>query len=403
MHKLSIKDYPIQGKRVLMRVDFNVPMNKDGTIADDSRIQASLDSIKYILSQNCSLILMSHLGKPKGKNVEFSLLPCGQRLSKLLGKEVKIAPDCIGPEVEKMAKALKPQEILLLENLRFYEAEEKPEKDPSFAKKLASLGDIYVNDAFGTAHRKHSSTYTIAQYFPNRALAGLLLEKEVTYLSLCLKNPKRPFFAIIGGSKISTKTGVIINLIDKVDELFIGGGMFYTFAKASGITIGNSICEDDQIETAKKIMVKCKEKNVPLNLPLDLKIADNFSNDAKVKVISSMDNFSTPWQGMDIGPKTIASWTKKISAAATIFWNGPLGVFELPNFAEGTKQIAKALSLSSAITIVGGGDSIAAINSLNLASKFTHLSTGGGASLEFIEQGTLPGVEVLTEKKGKLL
>lgn len=401
MTKLSIKDYPLNGKRVLMRVDFNVPLNKDGSISDDSRIKASLDSIKYILGKNASLVLMSHLGKPKGGEQKegLSLAPCATRLSKLLNCPVKMAHDCIGPEVEKEASALKPKEILLLENLRFYEAEEKPEKDPLFAKKLAALGEVYVNDAFGTAHRKHSSTYTITQYFPKKSLAGLLLEKEILNLDSCLKNPKKPFFAIIGGAKISTKIGVITNLINKVDEIFIGGGMCYTFFKAMGLSIGDSICENDQLDTVKNILKHCKEKKVALHLPEDLKIADKYSNDAQTKVIPTTQNFSSPWQGMDIGPKTIKNWSEKLAtSAATVFWNGPLGVFEFSNFAEGTRQIAKAMANSQAITIVGGGDSIAAINSLKIESKFTHLSTGGGASLEYIELGTLPGIEALTDK-----
>jgi phosphoglycerate kinase len=399
MNKLSIKDVALDGKKILMRVDFNVPLNKDGTIADDTRIQASLDSIKYIISKNGSLILMSHLGKPNGeKKSGLSLAPCAKRLSELLKIPVKMAPDCIGPEVEKLARELKPKEVLLLENLRFYDAEEHPDHDPSFAKKLSVLGDIYVNDAFGTAHRKHSSTYSITKFFPGKSLAGFLLEKEITFLGSNLQNPKRPFYAIIGGAKISTKTGVILNLIDKVDELFIGGGMSYTFAKAKGINIGKSICEDEQIDTVKKIMNKCIEKNVSLNLPIDIKIADNYSNDANVKIISASDNIDSSWQGMDIGPKTISIWSKKLSTAATIFWNGPLGVFEMPSFSEGTKQIAITLAQSNAITIVGGGDSIAAINSLKLNNKFTHLSTGGGASLEYIELGSLPGIDALSDK-----
>jgi phosphoglycerate kinase len=381
-----------------MRVDFNVPL-KNGSITDDSRIVASLETIKYILSKNGSIILMSHLGRPDGqKKPEYSLAPCAKRLSELLKLPVKMAPDCIGPEVEKLARDLQPKEILLLENLRFYDAEEHPDKDPTFAKKLASLGEIYVDDAFGTAHRKHSSTYFITKFFPGKSLAGLLMEKEITFLGSTLQNPKRPFYAIIGGAKISTKTGVILNLIDKVDELFIGGGMAYTFAKAKGINIGKSICEDDQIDTVKQIMAKCKEKKVILNLPVDLKIADSYSNDANVKIVSANDNIESPWQGMDIGPQTISLFSKKLSKAATIFWNGPLGVFEMPAFSEGTKQIALALSQSKAVTIVGGGDSIAAINSLKLNNKFTHLSTGGGASLEYIELGSLPGIDALSDK-----
>lgn len=397
MDKLTLSDMPLQGKKVLMRVDFNVPLKEDGSISDDTRIVQSLKSIKYILEQNGSLILMSHLGRPKAKTPSLSLEPCAKRLSELLKIPVILAPDCIGPSVEKLAKNLKPGQVILLENLRFYAAEENPESDPSFAKKLASLGDIYVDDAFGTAHRKHSSTYTIAKYFPQKALAGFLLEKEISFLGSHLSKPKKPFYAIIGGAKISSKIGVIKKLIDKVDELFIGGGMAYTFFKADGINMGKSIVEDEEIPTVKEIRKKCAEKKVTLNLPLDLVIASDFKNDAETKTIP-IENIPPSYQGMDIGPKTIELWSKKLKKAATIFWNGPLGVFEMPNFAKGTSMIAKALSETKAITIVGGGDSVAAINELHLQNKFTHLSTGGGASLEYIEYGTLPGIEVLSDK-----
>jgi phosphoglycerate kinase len=399
MKKLSIKDIPLHNKKILMRVDFNVPLNEDGSIADDTRIKAALDSINYILKQNASLILMSHLGRPKGKkDPKLSLKPCAERLSKLLNQKVYIAPDCIGEEVNKLAKNLKEKEILLLENLRFHEAEENPEKDPSFAKQLSLLADIYVDDAFGTAHRKHSSTYTITKYFPNKSLAGLLLEKEITYLGTYLKNPKRPFYAILGGKKISTKIGVIINLIDKVDELFIGGGMAYTFFKYQGKDIGKSIFEEDQTKNVQKIIEKCLEKNISLNLPLDIKIADSLSNEANTKIISTEENTPPTWEGVDIGPKTINIWIKKLTQAKTIFLNGPLGVFEIPSFSSGTTKILENIASLPAITIAGGGDSVFAINSLNLMNQFTHVSTGGGASLEYIEKETLPGVEALTPK-----
>ena len=399
MQKLTLKDIDLANKKVLMRVDFNVPLKDDGSIADDSRIKAALESIKYVLDKNSSLILMSHLGRPKGKkDSTLSLLSCAKRLSELLNIPVLMAPDCIGELVETMAKELQPKQVLLLENLRFHEAEENPEKDPSFAKKLASLADIYVDDAFGTAHRKHSSTYTIAQYFPKKALAGFLLEKEISYLGKYLQSPKRPFCAIIGGKKISTKIGVINTLIDKADEVFIGGAMVFTFLKAQGQNIGNSLFEEDQIEGAKTIMHNCINKGISLNLPLDLKIADNFSNNANTQIVSSGENIPEKWMGMDIGPRTISIWAEKLKLAKTIFWNGPLGVFEMKNFMQGTIAIAKALSLSSGITIVGGGDSIAAINALKLENKFTHLSTGGGASLKYIEKGSLPAIEVLSDK-----
>ena len=409
MDKLSIKDLPLAGKKILMRVDFNVPfkdvpvknvpLKHDRVIIDDTRIIASLESIKYIIKHNGSVILMSHLGRPKGeKNADFSLDICAKRLSHLLNTPVIMASDCIGKDVEKLAKSLKPKEILLLENLRFHEGEEHPENDPSFAKQLASMGDIYINDAFGSSHRKHSSTYTITKYFPKASLSGFLLDKEISFLGNNLKMPKRPFYAIIGGAKISTKIGVIINLIDKVDELFIGGGMSYTFAKAAGIDIGSSICEDNQMETVKAIIDKCFDKKVLLNLPLDRMIANDISENANIKIISYNQNIPNGWEGVDIGPQTIDAWSKKLLEAKTIFWNGPLGIFEIDKFSNGTKEIAKVLASSTATTIAGGGDSIAAINSLNLKNKFTHLSTGGGASLEYIEHGSLPGIDALTNK-----
>ncbi len=399
MDKLSIKDLDLKNKKVLMRVDFNVPLNDDGTIADDSRIKASLPSIRYVIDHDGSLILMSHMGRPKGKkDPKLSLKNCAIRLSELLNTDVIMAPDCIGEDVEELAKELKPRDVLLLENLRYYEAEEKPEKDPSFAEKLAKLGDIYVNDAFGTAHRKHSSIYTITKYFPKKSAAGFLLQKEIDYLGKCVTNPEKPFFAIVGGAKISTKIGVITNLIGKVDSLFIGGGMAYTFLKAKGIDVGKSIFEQDKVEEAKNIMKKCEEKKVNLFLPMDLVIADDFKNEANHKIISTNENIPTGWEGMDIGPKTIDKWSKELEKGKTILWNGPLGVFEFPNFAKGTNAIARILSNISATTIVGGGDSVAAINNLNLIDKFSHVSTGGGASLEYIEYGHLPGIEALSDK-----
>ena len=294
---------------------------------------------------------------------------------------------------------LKPGHILLLENLRFYPAEEKPSTDPTFAQKLAALGDIYVNDAFGTAHRSHSSTAIIAQFFPGKAAAGLLLQKEMNFLGSLISAPKRPFYAIIGGAKISTKMGVLKSLLSKVDGIFIGGGMAYTFYKAQGIKIGDSIHEEDQIPTALEFLKECAEKKVTLWLPSDTLIADAFSNDAKTQIVSSSQEIPEGWQGMDIGPKTIEEWKKALQGAGTVFWNGPLGVFEFPRFAEGTEAIARTLAALNATTVVGGGDSVAAINKLGLASKFSHVSTGGGASLEFIEYGHLPGIDALSDKK----
>jgi phosphoglycerate kinase len=387
MAKLALKSLPVQGKRVLMRVDFNVPMDH-GKISDDSRIVASLPSIQYVLEHGGSLILMSHLGRPKGNDPALSLAPCAKRLSELLKKPVAMASDCIGPDVEKQASQLKPGQVLLLENLRFHKGEETPEKEPDFVKALAKLGDCYVNDAFGTAHRAHASTALIASFFPHKAAMGFLMEKEIQELSPLLHTARRPFYALIGGSKISTKIGVIKRLLDLVDAMFIGGGMAYSFLKADGIAIGDSISEDPKLVA-----------DIPrnkLHFPIDLMIADAFANNAHTKTIPANAGIPAGWQGMDIGPKTIAAWTKDLHKAATIFWNGPLGVFEMPSFANGTRAIAESLAKGTAKTIVGGGDSVAAIQQMGLGDKFAHLSTGGGASLEFLEFGHLPGIDALS-------
>lgn len=386
MDKLTLKNLSLKNKRVLMRVDFNVPQAKDGSINDDSRIRAALPSIKYILKQGASLILMSHLGRPKAKpEPEFSLAPCAKRLSELLHQPVAMAPDCIGPQVETLAKQLKPGQVLLLENLRFHPGEETPDKDPSFAKKLAALGDIYVNDAFGTAHRAHASTAVIAQYFPNKAAAGFLMEQEIAQLSPLLQNPKRPFYAIMGGAKISSKLGIIENLLKRVDALFLGGGMVYTFLKNQGIPIGKSIFEDLKVPLSPKI-----------HLPTDLVIANDMNEKAQMRTVATKEGIPDGWQGVDIGPKTVAEWKPFLQKAATVFWNGPLGVTEIASFAKGTRAIAEILAASPATTIVGGGDSVAAIQQMGLADRFTHLSTGGGASLEFLEFGHLPGIDALS-------
>lgn len=403
MEKLTIKDIPLEGKRILLRVDFNVPI-KDGKILDDTRIQASLPTIQYLLDKGASIVIMSHMGRPKGSIApSLSLAPCAKRLSELLGNDskhpVQMASDSRGKEVKRQVDNLQPGEILLLENLRFHKAEEKPEKDPSFAKDLATYGDVYVNDAFGTAHRKHTSTYSVAQLFPNAAVAGLLIEKELSFLGKRLTTPERPFFAIIGGSKISTKIGVLENLLSKVDGLFIGGGMVYTFLKAQGIPVGHSIYEQDYLESAQNILKLSKEKNVPIYLPVDIEIAENFDNQSKKKIVSINEGIEDPWQGMSIGPKTLIEWKEKLKNAKTVFWNGPVGVFEFSNFAIQTNELASFLATLPATTIVGGGDSLAAINNLKIGPKFAHLSTGGGASLEFIEYGHLPGIDVLDDKK----
>lgn len=399
MEKLQLQDLDLKGKRILMRVDFNVPLNKDKTISDDTRLKESLPSIQYILKQGGSVILMSHLGRPKGvRNMEFSLIPCAKALSQLLGQPVLMAEDCIGEKVEKMARDLKAGQILLLENLRFYPAEEKPSLDPSFAKKLALLGDIYVNDAFGTAHRSHSSTALIAQYFPQAAAAGFLMQKEIAFLGQLLDQPKRPFYALIGGAKISTKMGVLSALLAKVDGIFIGGGMAFTFFKAQGISIGNSIHEDDQLSIALNFLKTAADKKIPCYFPTDLVISQAASDQAECKVQLVQRGIPDGWQGMDIGPETCTQWKAILQKAATVLWNGPLGVFEIPAFAKGTEEIARTLASLKATTIVGGGDSVAAINQLQLASKFSHLSTGGGASLEYLEFGHLPGIDALTDK-----
>lgn len=400
MSKLSIKDLPLSGKRVLIRVDFNVPLDDKQNIIDDSRIVAALPTIKYALDQNASVILMSHLGRPKkGPDAKLSLSPCAEKLSKLLKQDVIMAQDCIGPQVNELSQNLKPKQVLLLENLRFYPAEEHPEKDPNFAKQLSQLADYYVNDAFGTAHRAHSSTATIAQYFPNKSAMGLLMEKEIHYLGDILKNPKHPFYAIIGGAKVSSKIGILKTLLKKADAILIGGGMTFTFLKAKGIPIGKSIYEQDSLPLVKEFLQEIKDSKVKLYLPEDILIAKEINPKAHTKIVRSSEGIPDDYQGVDIGPKTIQIYSQVLKDAATIFWNGPLGIFEIPEFAKGTQAIAEALAQSSAATVVGGGESVAAINQAGLADKITHLSTGGGASLEFIEYGTLPGVEALSIKK----
>lgn len=399
MNKLRLQDLDLKDKKVLVRVDFNVPLNKDGTISDDTRLRESLPTIQHILKAGGCVILMSHLGRPKNVDLQFSLKPCRAALSKLLDQNVLMADDCIGEKTKKMAQTLQAGQVLLLENLRFYPAEEKPSTDPTFAKKLAELGDIYVNDAFATAHRDHSSTATIAQFFQGKAAAGLLLQKEIHAVENLISNPKRPFYVIIGGSKISTKIGVLKSLLSKADGIFIGGGMAFTFFKAQGMKIGDSIHEDAELPQAIDFLKECSKKNIPLWLPSDLRIADAFTNEAHSKIVSVSEGIPEGWRGMDIGPQTLDDWKKLLQKAQTIFWNGPLGVFEFSHFAQGTQQIAQTIAHLNTITIVGGGDSVAAINQIGLASKFTHVSTGGGASLEYIEFGHLPGIDALSDKK----
>ncbi|MGK9476655.1 phosphoglycerate kinase [Melioribacter sp. OK-6-Me] len=397
MKKLSIDKVDLKGKRVLVRVDFNVPYDENMNITDDLRIRAALPTIKKIISEGGKAILMSHLGRPKGSpNPKYSLKPVAVRLSELLGNEVKFATDCIGDEVKAMADSLKEGEVLLLENLRFHAEEEK--NNPEFSKQLASLGDVYINDAFGSAHRAHASTEGVTNYI-NICAAGYLMQKELDYLGGAIANPERPFTAILGGSKISGKIDVIENLLPKVDNLLIGGGMAYTFYKAMGYEIGKSLLEEEKIELAKEMLEKFKTSGKNVLLPKDNVVAPEFNNDAPSEVVDS-DKIPTDKMGLDIGPKTIEAFKKVILESKTIIWNGPLGVFEFDNFAKGTFAIAEALAEATskgAKTIIGGGDSAAAIKKANLEDKVSHVSTGGGASLEFLEGKVLPGVAALND------
>jgi phosphoglycerate kinase len=404
MAKLSIRDLDLANKRVFIRVDFNVPLTEDGTtITDDTRIRATLPTLKYALQHKAKVILASHLGRPKGKvNPKYSLRPVVDRLRQLLdqalGEEVNVAfsPDCIGEVAKELALQLESGQVLLLENLRFHPEEEA--NDPAFAKQLASLAELYVNDAFGSAHRAHASTEGITHFLPQSA-AGLLMEKEITYLGKALEAPDKPFVAIIGGAKVSDKILVIDNLLNKVDTLIIVGGMAYTFQRALGVQIGKSLVEEDKIETAKEAIAKAKKLGVNLLLPVDNILADKFAPDAKTQPWDTDKDFPAEWMGLDIGPKSIKLISDVIADARTIVWNGPAGVFEFPAFAKGTNAIAKAVAENvDAISIIGGGDSVSAINKAGYADKVTHISTGGGASLEFLEGKKLPGVEALTNK-----
>lgn len=394
MNKKTIEDIEVSGKKVIVRVDFNVPLDADKNITDDKRIVGALPTIKYLVDKGAKVILVSHLGRPKeGFEEKYSMKPTAVRLSQLLGKEVIIASDVIGEDAKAKAAALKDGEVLMLENVRFHKEETK--NNPEFAKELASLAEIFVNDAFGTAHRAHASTAGLADYLP--AVCGFLIKKEIEFMGKALANPARPFVAILGGAKVSDKIAVIENLIDKVDTLIVGGGMAYTFLKAKGYHIGNSICEDDKIELAKSLMEKAENKGVNLMLPIGSMVAQEFKNDTEIKYVPS-DAMPDGWMGMDIGSLTIEKFAKEIKKAKTVIWNGPMGVFEFPNFATGTKEIAKAVAESGSLSIVGGGDSAAAVEQLGFADKITHISTGGGASLEFLEGKVLPGIDVLLDK-----
>ncbi len=404
MNKLSVADIDVRGKRVLMRVDFNVPV-KDGKVTDDTRIVAALPSIRSVIERGGKLILMSHLGRPKGVQPEFTVKPAVERLAELLNKPVKLAPDCVGAEVTAMVNSMKDGDIVMLENMRFHPEEEllnkyakqdQATKDriDQFTKDVASLGDVYVNDAFGTAHRAHTSTQGVTKYFKQNA-AGFLMQKEIEYFGKALESPERPFVAILGGAKVSDKIQVITNLLDKVDALLIGGAMAYTFLKAQGKPVGKSLVEDDKLDLAKDIMEKAKQKNVNLLLPIDHVVAESFE---AAEPAGTVDEIGADQLALDIGPKTIDSYSKALSQAKTVVWNGPMGVFEKPAYSKGTFAIARVIADSDAVSIIGGGDSVAAVNKSGLADKMSHISTGGGASLEFLEGKELPGVVALTDK-----
>ena len=393
-NKKTIEDIDVSGKKVLVRCDFNVPLDENKNITDETRINAALPTIKYLLEHGAAVILCSHLGRPKGEfNMKYSLAPVAKRLSEKLGFEVKLAKDVIGPDAKKLAAEVKPGQAVLLENVRFHAEEEK--NDPAFARELASMADIYVSDAFGTVHRAHASTAGVAQYLP--AVAGFLIGKELNFLGKAVTDPERPFVAILGGAKVKDKIGVITNLIEKVDTLLIGGGMAYTFMKATGGEIGNSLCDEERLGLALELLDKAKAKGVKLLLPVDNVCGKEFNNDTEQMVCES-GKIPEGWEGLDIGPKTVELFSKEIKAAKTVVWNGPMGVFEMPNFAKGTLAIATAMAESDATTIIGGGDSAAAVTQMGLASKMSHISTGGGASLEFLEGKTLPGVAALNDK-----
>ncbi len=395
LNKKSVEDIDVTGKRVLVRCDFNVPFDAQGNISDPKRINEALKTIKYLIDHKAKVILCSHLGRPKGEfNMKYSLAPVAAYLSKALGQEVKMASDVIGESAKSIAASLQDGEVELIENVRFHKEEEK--NDPAFAKELASMADIYVNDAFGTAHRAHASTAGVAAYLP--AVCGFLIQKEITIMGGALANPKRPFAAILGGAKVSDKIGVINNLLEKVDTLIVGGGMAYTFMNAMGYSVGSSLCETDKVDLAKDMMAKAKEKGVKFLIPIDNIVADKYAEDAAFQTVDS-DKIPDGWMGLDIGPKTAQLFSDAIKGAGTVVWNGPMGVSEWKNFAGGTIAVAKAVAESGAISIIGGGDSAAAVEKLGYADKMTHISTGGGASLEFLEGLELPGIACLNDKE----
>lgn len=393
MNKKSVKDVEVRGKRVLVRVDFNVPLDEQGQITDDTRIRASLPTIEYLVKEGARVILASHLGRPKGKvNPKYSLAPVAKRLSEQLGQDVVLAGDCIGDRVLEAVKKLQDGQVLLLENVRFHAEEEK--NDPAFARDLSMLAELFVNDAFGTAHRAHASTEGVTHYLP--AVAGLLMQKEVEFMGNALESPERPFVAIIGGAKVSDKIGVIENLLEKVDVLIIGGGMANTFLKAQGFNVGKSLLEEEKVELAKQLIEKAKAKGVELELPIDVVVAKAFEADAPHRTVS-VTEIQEDEMALDIGSASAERFEARISTARTVIWNGPMGVFEMDAFARGTERVAQAVASCGGITIVGGGDSVAAVEKMGVADRMTHISTGGGASLEFLEGKVLPGVAALSE------
>jgi phosphoglycerate kinase len=397
LEKLSIADVPIRGKRVFIRVDFNVPLDKQGHVTDDTRIQASLPTIEYAMAEGAKVILASHLGRPSGKvDPRYTLKPVGVRLSELLGKAVATVDDCIGPTVQAAVGQMRQGDVLLLENLRFHAEEE--ENDPAFARQLAQLADVYVNDAFGTAHRAHASTEGITKFLPTAA-AGLLMQAELSHLGQLLATPNRPAVAILGGAKVSDKISLIFNLLPKLDRLLIGGGMAYTFLVAQGVPVGKSLVEADKVEAARDILAKAASLGVVIQLPEDHVIAERLEASATTRVVPR-DGIPEGWMGVDIGPRTVEAFARAIDEAKTIVWNGPMGVFEMAPFAHGTNRVAMAVASSQAITIVGGGDSVAAVNQAGVAERISHISTGGGAFLELLEGRELPGVAALTDKPG---
>ena len=397
MHKKTIRDIDVKGKKVFVRVDFNVPMDEHQNITNDTRIRATIPTIRHLLDGGAAVILACHVGRPtEAREPKFSTKPIVARLSELLGHEVKWAPDCVGPEAEKAAAALKPGEVLLLENLRYHKEEKK--NDPAFAKQLAALADIAVDDAFGVAHRAHASNVGITSYL--ETVAGFLMEKEINYIGKTLEAPQRPFVAIIGGAKVSDKIGVIENMIDKVDTIIIGGGMAHTFDASKGYPVGDSLVERDKIDLAKELLEKAEKKGVKVVLPVDLVIADKFAADANTKIVD-VDKVPDGWQALDSGPKTSEEYVNALKGAKTVIWNGPMGVFEFDAFAKGTEAVARAVAQATkegAISIVGGGDSIAALKKTGLSEKISHISTGGGATLELLEGKVLPGIAALADE-----